>query len=294
LDRLGPLEPWHVVKPDDSGDLTGPLQRAIDAGHPYLLVACRPQGRISDTVRVRGAARVIRGFGSWYRTQGFNDGDRLTSYKPLAIERVEKKKPVFRIEPGQPDTVMLQLMGDNYGDAAWGVEHASPRTLILWGAGGAYRNTVTGGKVFFLDAGPHPGSVLRGPQSAWAWNTNIESYTDDPNILNEGASLWISGLKSEKDRSLIGTTRGGATEVVGGLLFKNRERIGQAPAFTVHDARAILSYRVTRLPYDVHLLETRAGVERRLTQQALGQAVPLVIAGIEAGGEAPSAPGSAR
>ena len=281
FDKLGEPKGWFVVAADASGDLTAPLQQAIDAGREHIFVSAAKFGAIRDTIHVRNKVRIIRGAATYYHSKSFNDQDKLISYQPLKIEKAAKKKPVWRIEDGEGEAVMLQLLADSYGDAGWGVEHATRRTLILWAAGGSYRNTVTGGKVFFVDAGPFPGSEIVGPQQAWAWHANTESYVDDPHILNNGATLWILGLKTEKDRTIIKTTRGGRTELIGGLLYKNRERIGPAPAFISEDSSVSLSYAVTGLPYQVQVRETRDGRTRELPQSEVGRTMPLYV-GLEA------------
>ncbi len=253
---------WTVVHAE-SGDLTGPLQRAIDSGARDIFVSSSTFGTIRDTIHVRGRVRRISGAPTIFRSEGFTK-DRVRSYKPLKVERHPDKRPVWRIEDGESDVVLLEFLGDSYGSAGWGVEHATKRTLILLAAGGTYRNTVTGGRVFFIDGPPGPGTVLRGPQQAWAWHTNTESYAHDPHILNDGARLWILGIKTEKDRTIVKTTGGGCTEVLGGLLYKNRERIGPAPAFVSVDSSVSLSYKGYGRPYQVHVREARGGETRDL------------------------------
>jgi len=269
---------WKVVVAEgEKNDLTAPLQRAIDEGHEHIFVSNAKFGLIRDTIHVRGKVKRISGAPTWFRSEGFTR-DKLVSYKPLKIETAPNKKPVWRIEDGESDTVMLEFLADSYGSAEWAVEHASKRTLILWAEGGQYRNTVTGGKVFFLDGGPGPGTVLNGPQKAWAWHTNTESYTHNPHILNNGATLWILGIKTEKDRTIVRTTNGGYTEIIGGLLYKNRERIGPAPAFVNEGANVSLSYKVTGQVYPVHVLETRGGETRELPSKTThGRRVPLYV-----------------
>ena len=269
---------WTVVEAEGKNDdLTVPLQRAIDAGHEHIFVSNTKFGRIRDTIHVRGRVKRITGAPTVFRTEGFTR-DKLVSYKPLKIDRAQDPKPVWRIEDGQSDVVVLEFLHDSYGSAGWAVEHASKRTLILWAAGGSYRNTVTGGKAFFIDCGPFPGSILRGPQKVWAWHTNTESYAHSPHILNDGATLWVLGLKTEKDRTIVRTIRGGFTEILGGLLYKNRERIGQAPAFVCQDASVALSYKVTGQRYQVHVLEAQAGQTRELThERTYGRKVALFV-----------------
>jgi len=275
-----PPEPgqWEVVVAEGrDNDLTAPLQKAIDEGHEYIFVSAAKFGFIRATIHVRNKVKRITGAPTRFRSQGFTR-DKLTSYKPLKIEKAPSKKPLWRIEDGESEVVMLEFLGDSYGSAGWGVEHASRRTLILWAAGGQYRNTVTGGKVFFIDGGPGPGTVINGPQQAWAWHTNTESYTHNPHILNNGATLWILGIKTEKDRTIVRTINGGFTEVLGGLLYKNRERIGPAPAFINEDSHVSLSYKVTGRRYQVHVRERRGGETRELPPtMTFGRRMPLYV-----------------
>jgi hypothetical protein len=85
------------------------------------------------------------------------------------------------------------------------------------------------------------------------------------------------GLKSEKDRTIVGTTARGSTEVMGGLLYKNRERIGPAPAFVNDSANVALSYRVTGRTYQVHVTETQGGETRELENRTTGASIPLYV-----------------
>ncbi len=264
---------WKLVVPDGK-DLTRPLQKAIDDGHEYIFVSCAKFGEIRDTIHVRNKVKVIMGAPTRFRSDGFQRV-KAESLRPLKLIQPKKQKPLWRIEDGASKVVMIKGMADTYGSAGWGVDHASKRTLVLWAAGGRYVNTVTGGKVFFVDAGPFPGSVIKGPQRAWSWSANPESYVHQPSILNLGAILWLLGIKTEKDRTVVTTKDGGYTELMGGLLFKNRERVGPAPAFVSENSHISLSYRITRLPYQQHVIETRGKVKKELPFRGPGWHMPL-------------------
>jgi hypothetical protein len=102
--------------------------------------------------------------------------------------------------------------------------------------------------------------VVTGPnQWVWSWHANPESYGWQPNIRNDSGVLWMLGVKTEKDRTIITTTGGGFTDLVGGLFFKNRQRIGMVPAMINIDSHVSCSFAVTRLPYDVLVQEIRGG-----------------------------------
>ncbi|MGF1579015.1 MAG: glycosyl hydrolase family 28-related protein [Gemmataceae bacterium] len=264
---------WKLVVPSGK-DLTKPLQRAIDDGHEYIFVSCAKFGEIRDTIHVRNKVKVIMGAPMRFRSVGFQR-TRAESLRPLKLVKPKNQKPLWRIEDGASPVVMIKGMADTYGSAGWGVDHASKRTLVLWAAGGRYVNTVTGGKVFFVDAGPRAGSVIQGPQKAWSWSANPESYVHQSSILNLGAILWLLGIKTEKDRTVVTTKDGGYTELIGGLLFKNRERVGPAPAFVNENSHISLSYRITRLPYQQHVIETRGKVKKEMPFRGPGWHMPL-------------------
>jgi hypothetical protein len=267
---------WTVIEPGkDSGER---IQKAIDDGAEQIYLLCSGTHAIRDTIRVHGKVRRIFGAGAWYQSRGAAFGQDTLSPGPVPGCKVVRgiRKPLFRIEDGQPQRVYFEFINDVYGKAAWTFEHASKRTLVCRSAGGMYRNTVTGGKAFLLDAGPGSGCVLKGPQRVWAWQVNTESYTHNPHILNDGACLFICGYKIEKDRTNVGTINGGWTEVLGGLLYKNRQRIGMAPAFFNRDSNMSVSIGHAGRRYASLVDETRRGETKSLTPALLGgQWVPL-------------------
>jgi hypothetical protein len=185
-------------------------------------------------------------------------------------------KSAFIIADGPPDAVTLDVeRAERSRDRYW-VQHASTRTLVL--RGGSYINTVPGGKVFIEDTTAVP--LIFHRQQVWIRQLNTESYQHNPHIVNQGGSVWILGLKTEKDRTIIGTYEGGRTEVFGALLYKNRERIGPAPAFISEDASLSLVYRNKGKAYQIQVQEQRRDQSRafRLEQMpASHHRMPLYI-----------------
>ena len=166
----------------------------------------------------------------------------------------------FIIEDGAYDAVALVVEQATGNRSQYWVTHASKRTLVLHG--GSYMNTVAGGKVFIEDTTAVP--LIFDRQKVWIRQVNTESYEYNPHIINRGGDLWILGLKTEKDRTIIGTYAGGRTEVIGALLYKNRERIGPAPAFISEDASLSLVYRNKGKAYRTQVLEKRRQVSKTL------------------------------
>jgi hypothetical protein len=244
-DWTSPLD--HGAKGDGKTDDTAAVQKAMDSGSDTVFIPGGRQFLVTDTLIVRGALQ------------------RLIGYKSMLTVRVGEA-PAFRIEDGTSPVVVLErVSGTPYRTqcGVW-IEHASKRTLVCVGVY-SYRNTVPGGKVFMEDGCALP--LVFDRQKVWIRHVNTESYEINPHIVNRGGDLWILGIKTEKDRTIIGTYDGGRTELLGGLLYKNRQRVGQAPCFINHESSHSLVYRAKGVPYDVHVEETRGGQKRTLPKE---------------------------
>lgn len=233
------------AKPDDDQDDGAAIQKAIDSGAKTVYF---PAGAYRSQ-------RGIRVHGDTERVIGFNATLILT--KP--------NQPGFIVEDGTAPAVALEIDSTYGSQHTYWVEHASKRTLFL--KGGSYINTVSGGKVFIEDTVSVP--LVFNQQKVWMRQINTESYDHNPHLVNNGGDLWILGLKTEKDRTIIGTSNHGRTEVLGGLLYKNRECVGPAPAFISKDSAISLTYRNKGEPYQVQVLETRDRTTREFKVQKM-------------------------
>jgi hypothetical protein len=233
------------AQPNDEEDDGVAIQKAIDSGAETIYL---PAGvyHSQQSIRVRNNVR------------------RLFGINASVIFNVPNK-PAFIVEGGKYDAVAVNV-GSTYGNnSSYWIEHASTRTLVL--GNGSYINTVPGGKVFIEDTTSVP--LIFDRQKVWMRQINTESYDYNPHIVNKGGDLWILGLKTEKDRTIIGTYGGGRTEVLGGLLYKNRERIGPAPAFTCEDCAMSLVYRNKGEAYQTQVLEKQDGITKEFSVRDL-------------------------
>jgi len=110
-----------------------------------------------------------------------------------------------------------------------------------------YRNTVTGGKVFFdnvcTTSGAFPGDrghgrctvSLKG-QKVWARQLNPER--GEPMILNDGSDMVLFGYKSEDGGGVLRTINGGRSEVIGGVVNFGR---AEHPAFFAENSQMRIS-----------------------------------------------------
>jgi hypothetical protein len=190
---------------NDDKDDTIAIQKAIDSGKSTIYF---PNGKywISDTIHVRKNVKRITGVDS-----------SLKVIQPLA----GKDKPVFRFENTKANTVVFERFWGEYdrGNFHW-FEHASPKTLVLrnlylgWGA--VYRNTGSGN--LFIEDVTGYGNLIFNKQKVWARQLNVEAAAS-PQIKNNGSDLWILGLKTEDEGTVVETTGNGKTEILGGLIY---------------------------------------------------------------------------
>lgn len=234
-----PVEQWvnihqfGAIANDDQDD--GPaLQKAIDSGAETIYL---PAG-------VYHSNQTIRANGKLQRLIGLNA--RMIFQVP--------DRPALIVEDGAASAVAIDVEPHYESQQSYWVEHASTRTLVL--GSGSYINTVPGGKVFIEDTVAVPFVFDR--QQVWVRQLNTESYEHNPHIVNLGSDLWILGLKTEKDRTIIGTYGGGRTEVLGGLLYKNQERLSPVPAFINEASEVSLTYRNKGHLYQTQILEQQA------------------------------------
>ncbi|HEV3121170.1 MAG TPA: glycosyl hydrolase family 28-related protein, partial [Isosphaeraceae bacterium] len=238
--------PTHFgARPSDDADYTKAIQQAIDSGKTTVYF---PHGsyRISDTLLVRNKVRRIIGCEAQVTLAAMGD------------------KPAFRVEQGTSPTVVFERID---GGAAEGLvlENSSGRTLVVKDCRRvAWR--MTGKGDIFLE------NMSSGASARWSfggqhvWARQLSLIGDGPMIQNGAGTLWILGLRARGGGTLIETTAGGQTELLGGLCECNADS-GSAPMFRVVDSH--VSFSIAEVPvsgrqHDVLVSETRKGDTKTL------------------------------
>lgn len=237
------------AKPDDNNDDTEAIQKAIDSGKSTIYF---PTGvyNIKSTILMRGNVRKVVGMESFI--------------KPKAERTMPN--PAIRFEPGKYDSVTIERLNIK---GIW--EHASPQTLVLRdcaygnyqgmkGAGSLFGENVMIGKWQFS-----PG------QKVWLRQLNTE-FTNATRLVNNGAKLWILGIKTEDPYTVVETTGGGQTEILGGLLYPGHGN--QVPTTDVaivnNESQTSLVYATASdgagQDYTIHVQATRNGTTKTLTK----------------------------
>ncbi|MBW4509606.1 MAG: glycoside hydrolase family 55 protein [Scytonematopsis contorta HA4267-MV1] len=199
-----PEVPWDALsqwvsptqfgaEPNDNLDDSAAIQAAIDSGRTTLYF---PNGRyiIERPVFIRGNIRRI-----------------------IGLEASITGKGVFQFINGHSPVVVIERF-DGFGS---GIVHASNRTLVLRSM--ALANTSSeasyssrlSGQLFIED-------VVGGPwnfnnQRVWARQLNPEN--PGTKIVNNRSTFWVLGLKTEREGTVVETTRGGKTEVAGAFIY---------------------------------------------------------------------------
>lgn len=250
----------------DRNDDTAGFQKAIDAGRPTVVV---PRGFyvLNDTVRIRGKVRRIVFMGSQVVAgRGFRGSD----------------KPVFRFEDGDEPVVVFEQLNQTYGsqEKVW-FEHAARRTLVLRNSIMGRYESAGGGRVFIEDVCGGPFIFRR--QDVWARQLNQE--TEGTHVVNDGGRLWVLGYKTERGGTLLETTSGGRTEVLGCFAYCTTGA-SKDPMFVVRDSAFSATMGEAHFGgrFDVLVRETRGAETKELTRKeaksryGIGALLPLYVA----------------
>ncbi len=281
------LDEWRSVAefgalPDDAADDTEALRAAFDSRARAIYL---PFGEylLSGTIAIPAAVEHVFGAGS---TLSFGAGHEFVAAgAPQAL---------FSIEPGTLPLWLERLYFTQDVDApdvnAALFAHEGARTVALsaieviertWpllyrgspGAGDVYLSNVHGGGVL-VDEG----------QRAWLRAVNLEH--DQPMVDNRGGTVWALGLKAYTPHTVLATSLGGKSELLGAFLLPQPVEDTSFPAFIVDEAEASFVFTTKSdelLPdFDVYVEETRAGETRELLPEVarvvgVGGYVPLFV-----------------
>ena len=186
--------PTHFgAVPNDKLDDSAAIQAAVDSGKTTVYF---PNGSyiINQTIYIRKNVERI-----------------------IGLEANIVGKGIFRFENGNAPVVVIERL-DGVGS---GIIHAASRTLVLssmglaFSGGKASYSNIGNGKLFVEDVVGGPWRFAR--QKIWARQLNPEN--SGTHISNDGGTLWILGLKTERGGILVETKAGAKTEVAGGLIY---------------------------------------------------------------------------
>lgn len=253
-----PAAEWANVRDfrltTETGD-SGALQRVIDSGAEIVYFPADAAIVLKSDVSIRGAVRHLVGLDATVRMVG---GAKL------------------RVSAEASHTVTIS--GLQGGEVV--TESRQPVSLV---DSRAHLSASGTGDVFLTNV---TGTYRFGKQRVWARQLNSEP--EGLKVANAGGRLWILGLKTERAGTLVETTDGGLTEVLGGLCYTTGSNAD--PMFSVVDSSASFSIAEVAYgppPFPLLVRETVGGNTKLLErgqaplrfQFMNGSAIPLYVAG---------------
>jgi len=257
---LDPLSDWASPaqfggKPDDAGDDSEALQKAVDSGATTIYL---PNGtwHLRNPVEVRGKVRRIVG----------TEAELVVATPP--------GQPAFRVGDTAAPTVWFERL-DVEGVKNSLVQLAAERRIVFRECSGVSLDWKSKGRVFLEDVSSVMPWELGPGQSLWArqWSQQFQGLK----LANRGGTAWLMGYTTERPGILVATTDGGKTEVLGGLCLANGVSKSM-PMFRIVDASASIimaEASFTSTPYQIIIEETRNGAIRRLRNFGISGDQPL-------------------
>ena len=171
---------------NDVNDDTAGVQAAIDSGKGTVYFPAGKNFRVNGTLYLRGNVRRFIG------TEG----------------RVRGSGRLVFAEGAAPVVVVERFNFD------LPIEHAATRTLAIRNVIGGSLTGTGRGDFFAEDCAAGPWIFNNPRQRIWVRQLNVES-ADTPNVVNNGATLWVLGMKTERNDVKLDTLAGGFTELLG-------------------------------------------------------------------------------
>lgn len=216
-----PLNRWasplqYGGRPDDTRDDSAAIQAAIDSGATTVY---QPKGKwvINAPVEIRGSVRRFLGCEARVFLGTLQGGSALKvlgpTNQPLVIERLE-------VEPASK--VLIQ--------------HEANRPLVVRSCLGANLVWPGPGELFLEEV--QLAGVLRMSSGQKLWARSWANSYEGPKLINDGGEAWLFGFKSALGGTLIETTGGGKSELLGVLC--NSSGVWKAdPMFRSRDPSAV-------------------------------------------------------
>ncbi len=253
-----PAKTWTNVKDfntDHSETWSKAIQAAIDSGAETLYFP-RDVYNITEPIHVRGNVKRIMGMRSMLR-----------------IPKAMKDVPMVRFEGTSSTPLIMEYFNagsEEYRLNTLTFHQAGMQPLAFKRCYGSLSNEPNKADVFLED---FQGILrLKGPLNVWSRSLNIETEGDTPELVNEGATLWLLGYKTEYQSTNIVNRGGAKTEMLGGLIYPVTEKWPDIPAFVNEESSLSLmfGYRVygARAYQNVLVKDTRGGQTRELTKEA--------------------------
>ena len=194
---------------------------------------------MQSTVVIRGKVRRVVGVGG-------------------IIDYLGKAKPDFRISDG-----ISPIVFEHFAYIHGGIEIDTARTVIFRSVSDcdlSLTSKAEQAELFFEDFVTHHLQLTK--QRVWARQVNVEN--EGTHVGNNGGQLWVLGYKTERGGTLLETSGGGRSEILGGFSYTTTA--GKlAPMFITNDSSVFTFFNEVCFngePFSTLIRETRGGTTR--------------------------------
>lgn len=254
---LPPLDDWICV--DDFGadgtdeqDDTPAFRRAFAAAKQgqkkVVAFAAESQYIVGGELEISGSIERLQGAASLIRP-------------PMG----EELRIIVR--DGSADIVTFDQVDRPLGRHRVVVTNASSRTLVVHHLRGELLATGPG-KTFLEDACSNV-RITHPLHRVWSRQLNSES-SEATNNTNDGGTLWVLGLKTERSQTLVETLNGGRTEVLGAWVYVTSREAPTRPMFVVEEGvgsfAGVLQFHSRGAVYDTLVQFTKSGERATVTR----------------------------
>jgi Pectate lyase superfamily protein len=247
-----PVDQWisaaaFKADPTDKLDDTAAIQQAIDASDGstlYFPRAADPEAR-SHAFTIEGELKIPGKITRITALEGFVNGNGTIriiddgTTAPIVIDRIDLTYRKLNIVNESDRPLLLQNI------TSWGNIQMKPK----------------GPDLFLDDVCVHKFEFDH--INVFARQLNPEAR--ERKLLNQGGNLWILGLKTEQAGTIVETTDGGSTEILGGFIYaQGAEKT--TPMFIVDNARMTATVGETtwnKRNFKTVLDETRGTVNKQ-------------------------------
>lgn len=241
------VEDFGAIAGDGKDDTTA-FQAAIDSGATTVFVPRTGIFTINGSLRLRGNLRRFIGTTGWLNGKGEIVADNGT----------------------QSTLIVEDFFIAHKSKLKW--KNLTNRTVVYRSMSNFDLESNATGDVFIDDVVMGKLRLLNSQQSIWARQLNIESRSHT-NIINNGAKLWILGLKTEGGKTKIDTLGGGLTELLGGLIYAAGRQKATDPLFRIKNASAsfagVAEAFFDKDTYKIWVEETRGNRTKKLMRQKI-------------------------
>jgi len=272
----GDSKKWEAVRVENEDeDATDAIRKAFASGASTIYF---PHGiySISQNIEIPKSVQRIVGM--------------MSTIRAVANRSPEFAREVgfFAVNAGAKPLIIEKLAFDNSNSGAQvAVSVSGKRQVVLRDVVGAGVTTLkrekTGGEVFLENT--CCGKIdIAGKAGVWARQLNTEG--GGTRIINDGAPLWVLGVKTERNCTILENKNGANSEIIGGLIYMVQPSENPLPAFINENSRFRAAYVEEafnkKAVYQTHLRDIKNGDEREvsaetLPKRGLGRIVPMLV-----------------